>query len=117
MENRSKASGRFLLPHVEYFITDQACFKAVYYPPKHQYSITTGGKVFTRNMLNSCHILYSTFSIIRICIFGILVITFVTHTQIIFKNSYLKIQFLYMSFSKFRVPDSVFLVQSLGIFS
>lgn len=50
MENRSKASGGFLLPHVEYFIIDQACFKAVYYPLKLQTLVMTAEKMFPRNI-------------------------------------------------------------------
>lgn len=50
MENRSKASGRFLLPHVEYFITDQACFKAVYHCLKFQTSVMTVEKTFARKV-------------------------------------------------------------------
>lgn len=119
MENRSKASGRFLLPHVEYFITDQACFKVVYCPLKLWISVTTVGKRFARNILHSYITLYSTF----LCKQHFYIeytkyyFFFFLHRKISFKIHYLKIQFLYKKFSKFRVSDCVFLVQSLKIFS
>lgn len=117
MENRSKASGRFLLPHVEYFIIDQACFKVVYCPLKLWISVTTVEKMFARNILHSYNILYS----ILLCKqrFYIEYIKYYIFLprKISFNINYLKIQFLHKKFSKFRVPDCAFLVHSLRIFS